>query len=215
MLQRHQLAWLGEAGWQQVRDAAWNAQARECIDHWSAHRLPWVVTRQRSAEKLALGLAAPLQFGRLRLAVEVPHDTVTGFGQFPFAEAIEPLLGAGVQAPWRALCGNLRALGCEAKVYGSHGWQWLAGLACVQGESDLDLLLPVSSEAAADAVCAVLASTAITSSRLDGELMFADGAGIAWREWQLWRSGRVRQMLVKRIDGAVLRSRGVPEEVGS
>jgi len=214
MLQRHQLAWLGDAGWQQVRDAPWNAQARECIDHWSAHRLPWVVTRQRSPAKLALGLAAPVQFGRLRLAIEVPHDAVTGFGHFPHAESIEPLLDASVRVDWRALCGDLRARGCEAKVYGSHGWQWLAGLDCVHGESDLDLLLPVSSEATADAVCAALASTAITRPRLDGELMFADGAGIAWREWQQWRGGRVRQMLVKRIDGVELRSHRLVEEVG-
>jgi phosphoribosyl-dephospho-CoA transferase len=40
--------------------------------------------------------------------------------------------------------------------------------------------------------------------RLDGELVFPDGAAVAWREWHACRGGRTRRLLVKRLDGATL-----------
>ena len=45
--------------------------------------------------------------------------------------------------------------------------------------------------------------------RLDGELLFPDGAAIAWREWVAHRDGRVAQVLVKRLRGVALESAGV------
>ena len=40
--------------------------------------------------------------------------------------------------------------------------------------------------------------------RLDGELLFADGAAVAWREWLAYRQGRAAQVLVKRLHGVAL-----------
>ena len=83
------------------------------------------------------------------------------------------------------------------RVYGSHGWQCLTGLEHVHQGSDLDLLVPVHNAACADAAVRNLACFA-APMRLDGELIFPDGSAVAWREWQLWRSGQVAQLLVKR-----------------
>ena len=44
--------------------------------------------------------------------------------------------------------------------------------------------------------------------RLDGELRFPDGAAVAWREWEAWRAGRSRAVLVKRLDGCSLWRQG-------
>jgi len=44
--------------------------------------------------------------------------------------------------------------------------------------------------------------------RLDGELVFPDGAAIAWREWVAHREGRAAQVLVKRLRGVALESPG-------
>ena len=51
---------------------------------------------------------------------------------------------------------------------------------------------------------ALLAAVDWDGPRLDGELLFPDGAAIAWREWQAWRQGRAPQVLVKRLRGVAL-----------
>jgi phosphoribosyl-dephospho-CoA transferase len=218
-LQRHQLVWLSAAGWQAVLaggsdEPAPSDPAQACLQHWAAHRLPLVVTRQapRPAGPLAvptpwltLGLAAPTRWGRLRLFVRVPPCAVQSLGAFPPAAAITQLLPSAARADWRALDAALQAAGIAARVYGSHGWQVLSGLACVRiGRSDIDLLLPCAGPAQADAACLLLARAAPTLPRLDGECLFADGGAVAWREWAAGRSGAARQVLVKRLHGAAL-----------
>jgi hypothetical protein len=44
--------------------------------------------------------------------------------------------------------------------------------------------------------------------RLDGEMLFPDGAAIAWREWVAHREGRTAQVLVKRLRGVAMESPG-------
>ena len=231
--QRHQLVWLDTAGWQTVLagsadEPPWTPSAHACLQHWAAHDLPLVVTRQPAAltgagcvlatpptpmpiPTLTLGLAAPLRWDRQRLFLRVAACAVQRAGHFPLAIDTCDALPAAVQANWHGLCAALRGAGVEARVYGSHGWQALTGLACVrEGVSDVDLLLPCATAAQADAAAAVLAraATAATAAtalpRIDGECVFADGAAVAWREWAAWRAGAVRQVLVKRLHGAAL-----------
>ena len=204
-----------------------------CIGHWAQHDLPLVVTRQPAADPaplagiggepparerpepaaLALGLPAPARWERRRLALRVPIDGIARIGDFPPAASIAPLLPAAARADWLGLCAELAALGIVARVYGSHGWQHLTDLAYLHAGSDLDLSLALPArgqEDAADGAVARLAAAAaqpgLPLPRLDGELGFADGSAVAWREWAAWRSGRVSRLLVKRRDGATLES---------
>ena len=239
--QRHQLVWLSAAGWQAVLsgpadEAPWSDSARDCLQHWAAHGLPLVVTRQPAPltaaltgygalplaghgaspptprtplTPLTLGLVAPLCWGRQRLFVRAPAAAVQRVGAFPLAVDITGELPAAACKDWRTLCAALQAVGVEARVYGSHGWQALTGLACVrEGTSDIDLLLPCATPAQADAATTLLARAARTLPRIDGECVFADGAAVAWREWVEWRAGAVRQLLVKRLHGAALEAAG-------
>jgi phosphoribosyl-dephospho-CoA transferase len=227
--QRHQLVWLNAAGWQSVlaeteAEPPWTTSARECLQHWAAHDLPLVLTRQplaptstltsapggeggalRTLKTLTLGLAAPLCWGRQRLFVHVAAAAVQRVGAFPLAAAITGALPAAARESWRALGAALQAAGVEARVYGSHGWQALSGLAGVRdGASDIDLLLPCATPAQADAVVALLDGAPTLLPRIDGECVFEGGAAVAWREWAAWRAGAVRQVLVKRLHGAAL-----------
>lgn len=210
-LQRHTLAWLDAAGWSRVLEAGGSPQrdeARCCLAHWAAMDLPLVVTQQGPGRPgatgpLRLGLAAPLRWGRLRLAVLSTRIAVSRIGHFPAAEAAAPLLAPTLQGAWLALCADLQALGIAARVHGSHGWELLTGLHCRHAASDIDLLLPVASAADADAVAGRLAADRRTP-RIDGELIFPDGGAVAWREWQALRSGRTSQVLVKRLQGVTL-----------
>lgn len=208
-LQRHQLVQLAPAGWAQLLARDWAEPARACLAHWAAQGLPLVVTRQPEGlapDLIQLGLPAPTCWGRLRLTLQADRADVLGGAEFPGLDRVAQQWPAEARAPWLALCSDLAALQVRAQVYGSHGWQHLTGLAYVHERSDLDLFMPVASIRAADAVAALLAGWAGPTPRLDGELGFADGAAVAWREWLHWRQGRVEQLLVKRLHDVTLQS---------
>lgn len=208
---RHQLARLSAEGWRDAGAQCDAAPARRCLDHWAAHGLPLVVTRQPPGGEgaLALGLPAPPAWAadglRQRIALSVPAASVAAFAEFPRAEAIAPLLPPADRAPWNGLCRVLASLGAEAHVYGSHGWQHLSGLPYLHVGSDVDLWVAVEGAAHADAVAAELQRAGPRlSRRLDGELHLPDGRAFAWREWQAWRAGRTRAILCRTLHGVAL-----------
>jgi phosphoribosyl-dephospho-CoA transferase len=204
MLERHQLIWLTERGWQQAIASQREKPREPVLALWAKLDLPLVVTRQSTPEHLSLGLAAPLRFSaHRRTAVVVDLDAVRRRGAFPVSHLLTSSLSADRRGSWMALCESLTALGCSARVYGGYGWQMLTGFEYVHAHSDLDLILPVASPLAADAVCAQLQAT-VGLPRLDGELIFSDGTGVAWREWLQYRRGAADRILVKRMNGVAL-----------
>lgn len=230
---RHRLVRLTPHGWRDVLRQPWDAQAHACLAHWAAHGLPLVITRQPadavSAGRLALGLPAPSCWDRRRLALRVPLDGVDAPDEFPHladladlkalkglkarddAERVETAthvagpLPEPVRALAREVAAALEARHATARVFGSHGWQAITGLDHVRPTSDLDLWIAVHDVAHADAVARALGGFDAARPRLDGELVFGDGAAVAWREWSDWRAGRARAVLVKHIDGVALR----------
>jgi phosphoribosyl-dephospho-CoA transferase len=205
-LQRHQLVRLTSEGWAGVQSGDREPLAQAALAHWAAHDLPLVVTRQRvdDSEQVALGLPAPMCWGRRRLALSVPAAALRDPHGFPEPAAITPLLAPPERAAWTRLTDRLAALGVAPQVYGSHGWQVITCLAYLREGSDLDLWLPVRDAAQADAAAALLDDTDWRSPRLDGEIGLPDGAAVAWREWQQWRAGRADAVLVKHRTGVRL-----------
>lgn len=206
-LHRHQLVWLSEPGWRRVHERAWDAPARDCLAHWAARRLPLVVTRQAEPagdDSIAVGLPAPGRWGRRRLALTVLRGDVLYFDEFPLADMLLGVLPVSARPAWRRLCADLKATKANARLYGSYGWHLLSGFDHVRAGSDIDLWLPVSGPTQADAAAACLESASSELPRLDGELMFDDGAAVAWREWLTWRAGRVKSLLVKTLSGSCL-----------
>lgn len=207
MLRRHQLARLNAAGWASIKARSWDAEARACIDCWAEQQLPLVITRQPEslgADHLALGLPAPQCWSRRRLALQIPATGLMFLDEFPTPAAISTLLPGLQREGWRLLAERLADAGAEPRVYGSYGWQRLTGLRYLRTRSDLDLRLQVSDAETADQVTALLNHAMPGGPRLDGELMFADGSAVAWREWQAWREGRVDRILVKRLHGVTM-----------
>ena len=189
-----------------MRQRRWDADAHACLAHWAARHLPLVITRQRPGddEHLSLGLAAPVQWQRRRIALEAEMGDVLYFDEFPAADAAARLLPVARRSAWLTLVRQLGDLGAAPRIYGSFGWQQLTGLSYISARSDLDLRMAAHDAAAADAVAAVLAGSDLTTPRLDGEIVFPDGAAVAWREWQLWRAGRADRILVKRLRGVTM-----------
>lgn len=207
-LRRHQLARLSDAGWSAVLARPWDAQARACLTHWATHRLPLVVTRQPAdaiaAGPIALGLPAPAHWDRRRLALQVPRAHVLCFDEFPRITEVLGLLPRSARSALRGLHAALTGCRATARVFGSHGWQQLSDLDHLRPGSDLDLWVAVDDAAHADAVSLHLRSFAAARPRLDGEIVFGDGAAVAWREWIEWRAGRTRAVMVRRLTGVAL-----------
>ena len=206
-LHRHQLVWLTESAWNNVRNRAWDSQARACIDHWAAHRLPLVITRQPGdleAGVIAVALSAPVRWQRRRLALRIARSEVAYFDEFPAAEKAAALLPDALQGRWDSLCAQLTHAGVTARVYGSYGWQLLSGLDHVRASSDIDLWLSVSDGKQADAAAECLRQFTSETVHVDGEIMFNEGAAVAWREWLSWRSGGVKGLLIKTLDACSL-----------
>lgn len=208
-LRRHLLAFLSTDGWREVLARPWDDQARDCLAHWAALRLPLVVTRQRvprptADAPLSLGLSAPERWGRRLLALQLAPAGIAWFEEFPLLQEALPELPRSARAALQDLAAELAGLGVRARAYGSVGWQRVTGLPYLHERSDLDLWLAVDEAEQADAAAAALQRCAPTGLRLDGELMFADGSAVAWREWTAWRHGAYRTLLVKRLHGAAL-----------
>lgn len=205
-LQRHQLVRLTPEGWAGVQSDDRAPLAQAALAHWAAHDLPLVVTRQRVNDggQIALGLPAPMCWGRLRLALVVPAVVLRDPHEFPGPAVITPLLAPPVRTAWTTLTDRLAALGVTPRVYGSHGWQAITGRAYLREGSDLDLWLSVRDAAQADAVAALLDNADWRGPWLDGEIGLPDGAAVAWREWRQWRTGEVDAVLVKHRTGVRL-----------
>ena len=219
LLRRQQLVWLDEYGWFRVLSGqpdapGWDSQALECLEFWAERSLPLVVTRQLAGRTdddgdtlLTLGLPAPARWGRRRLLVQLSTSAVRRVGEFPLAASALSALPAAAQPAWAELCAGFDRLQLTARIYGSYGWQQLTGLDHLHPDSDIDLQVMVASGLQADAAAALLSASGIATPRLDGEICFAGGASVAWREWAQLRTGPQRQIGVKRLEGATLQSR--------
>jgi phosphoribosyl-dephospho-CoA transferase len=201
---RNQLVWLTEAAWLQVRARAWDAQAHSILAHWHTAQLPWVVCRQRvpeSPHSISLGLPAPLQWERRKLALDVVAEDIERVDEFPL---LKPgLLGPADAAPLQNFLHHLAVLHAPTRVYGSYGWQQLTGLPCVRDGSDLDLLIAVPDMGTAGQVVWLLRGLQLACA-VDGELLFPDGQAVAWREYAQLIGGKVEQVLVKHRNGVHL-----------
>ena len=210
-LTRNQLVWMAPAAWAQIEALIWDGQARTILAHWRTQRLPVVVCRQRPLtppEQLCVGLPAPQQWSRRRLALTVRLDHLTDRKDFPALLQVAQVHQWGAAA--LGLSEALAAMGVQAHVYGSHGWQWLTGLAYLHEASDLDVSVAVNSLEVASQVVKQLANTAL-HCRIDGEIVFPQGQAIAWRELQQLLQGQTSQVLVK--DRYTLRLASLPEVI--
>lgn len=196
-LTRNQLVWLNKRAWAQIEDRLWDAEAQTILAYWRTQRLPLVVCRQRVetlADQVCLGLPAPQQWSRRRLALSVNLSAIIGCGVFP------SLLQVAQANHWRQgvleLSEELVAQGVQAQVYGSHGWQLLTGLPYLHSASDLDLSLNVIDFEDASQVTQLLEATPLPM-RIDGEIVFSGGQAIAWRELHKLLAGQTTQVMVK------------------
>jgi phosphoribosyl-dephospho-CoA transferase len=195
-LRRHDLVWLAPGA---ARTPDSDALAR-----WIAAGRPLVVRRRDASlarDDVPLGVALPLAEGRMRIATVVDRRAVV--------RSTRPLsIGAvidGAPPARHAALADLdrrgAALDTAFSVYGSYAWQAICGEPCVTPDSDVDLLWDARDAAHLTRVVDALVRWEHEHGlRADGEVRFADGAAVAWREFV----GRPARVLVKRDDGVAM-----------
>jgi phosphoribosyl-dephospho-CoA transferase len=181
-MRRHDWAYLRE-GASPAFSAADDAALAFARD-WVARGGPLVVARQSEAGgKLALGLALPVEHGTRRLACAVDHaDVVRARNPLTVDEAAHVLPAQDADALRRfahAVSGHALQVG----VYGSTAWEAVSGLRYRHEASDVDVVCDVASSAGLSACLAAFGEgTRDFRARLDGEIRFAGGRAVAWRE---------------------------------
>jgi len=192
MFARHDLVWLTSRGWERVREAA-PPDALDALDLWRDGGWPAVVRRAETGlqqGELAIGFALPPRRkgsgkggsgGKLRVGCRVD---LTDIGRRSRAL---PLLGAldAVPPSWRDTLALLEREAADAgialAVYGSVALEALTGQPYLTPASDIDLLLHPLSRQQLKTGLALLSRHAATLP-LDGEVVFADGRAVAWKE---------------------------------
>ncbi len=132
---------------------------------WLALGHPLIVRRpclSADAREVFLGLSLP---GKRRLACRMPADAIVCVDPPPVWQ------GDIFQAP-----------GFSVRLFGSHAWQALTGLDYVTADSDLDLLLDISSLAEWEALLA-RGLDFPAHPRVDLEVVFRGDASFNWREY--------------------------------
>jgi phosphoribosyl-dephospho-CoA transferase len=159
--------------------------ARAWLEDWIARGGPLVVTRQNGGEatSVALGIVLPVALGSGRIACTIPPSAIARQrGAVTVDEAATVLPAAEAQALLQfaaVIAGQATQLG----VYGSTAWQFLTAEVYRQAHSDLDIICDVTSSAGFVACLAAFADAATYFPlRMDGEVRFAGGRAVAWRE---------------------------------
>lgn len=153
------------------------------VADWAVRGRPLIVRRYAPGEdraRVPLGLPLPPAAGKRRIGLALPSAALTPLPAPTLAQA-----RATAPEAWRPTIDALLALGASHGIvprpFGALLWQALTGLAYLSPASDLDLLWPVA--ALPPGFLAGLARTAAAAPmRIDGEVIFSDGAGIQWRE---------------------------------
>ena len=191
MFARHDLVWLTSRGWERVlaSEPVETAGAVAALEAWRAAGWPAVVRRSEvdlAPGEVAIGFALPPRVADGRKLRVACRAELSDIGRRTRAL---PLVGAldAVPAAWRAPLAALEreaaGAGLGLAVYGSVALEALTGQRYLTSTSDIDLLLRPMNRTQLVAGLDMLDRHAAWLP-LDGEVMFADGRAVAWKELQ-------------------------------
>ncbi|MCF8531889.1 MAG: malonate decarboxylase holo-[acyl-carrier-protein] synthase [Reyranella sp.] len=196
-LRRHTLVWLSRA------PGAEDAQDSALVDRWHADGWPFVVCRRRGEPgELSLGFCVVHdKFPEVRprrIAAHTVAKHVVRIARPPALEEVAKCRPAAAHAAAFARLGTEAArAGLDLRIYGSWMWQALTGQPHVRPSSDLDILVEVGGRREAEVAGEFLERQEPgLPFKLDGELAFADGGEVQWREYRQ----NTPEVLLKAVD---------------
>jgi phosphoribosyl-dephospho-CoA transferase len=200
-----------------VAPDAWAAALALCpaladlplVGDWSDQGWPVIVRRRGEAEDQRLvpvGVPLPPVPGKRRVALLISPGGVLQRSSPPLLRAAAQVADPGWQCTIASLLTLGARTGVEPSAYGSLLWQHQTGLTYLTPRSDLDVLWPV---AAGFEVLSLLSGIAAVQRdaplRIDGEIIFPDGAAVNWRElWNAYRASDQGMVLAKTMEGVRL-----------
>ena len=191
---RHDLLRIGASGWQALLRRRPDLAGIPAVQAWAARLQPAMSRRSQAGDApgwLPAAIALPPSEGRTRLAFELLADEIDGVLPPPLLRdalggAWPGRLPGGWIEPARRLVGIGDRLGLAPRLFGSLMWQCVTGMPYARDGSDLDLLwvVPPGADALARVPALLAALDAIRSEgvRVDGEVVFPDGAAANWQE---------------------------------
>lgn len=206
MLARHSLVWLTAEGWQRAtHTVAAERDGQTVLQRWQHHDWPAVLRRREAGtpeDQLCLGLALPPDGNgdKTRIPFKAQLSDVQRITDPLALRAALKHAPSGWSGALHAFAGDCLHSGIAMRIYGSWAWQILTQQSYVRAGSDIDLLFaPVSAEELTRGL-GLLAQHA-TQLPLDGEIVFAEGQAVAWKEcWQALQTDSRQRVLVKTGD---------------
>lgn len=206
---RHELVLVARSDWARLLPPKLDRAATYLLTSWADRGWPTIVRRQTNSDppdSVPVGVPLPPVAGKQRIALSIPETAVIHRQRPPSLGTVKHI----VEPDWRKTIDALALLGDRVATVpaaiGSLFWQYRTGLAYLTRQSDLDVLWYVHSHCDVAALLAGIAAIEQTAPmRIDGEIVFADGTAVNWRELYLVLNGiRSGEVLLKSIDGVVL-----------
>lgn len=202
---RHELLRIAPPLWSQALASRPDLAAMPLLGGWADRGWPVIVRRRTVGERpdhVPLGVPLPPAAGKLRIALTVPE--AAALERLPPAalSIVEPT----ADRTWWSAIDALVALGARLAVtptsFGSLLWEHETGLRYLSGEFDLDVLLYAHRGCDLHSLLAGIAGIERTAPmRIDGEIVFADGSAVNWRELRAAVNGETSgAVMVKSID---------------
>jgi malonate decarboxylase holo-[acyl-carrier-protein] synthase/biotin-independent malonate decarboxylase gamma subunit len=206
---RHELLRIAPLFWRAALPSRLDRAAMSLLDGWADRGWPVIVRRRMVDERsdhAPVGVPLPPALGKQRIALCVPANAVLERSSPP---ALCTVQREG-DPSWQATIDALITLGARLAVmpasYGSLLWQHQTGLRYLSRQSDIDVLWYAHREC--DVPCLIAGIAAIQRTapmRIDGEVVFANGDAVNWRELHACLDGKEpAEVLVKSIDGVRL-----------
>jgi phosphoribosyl-dephospho-CoA transferase len=204
-VRRHDLLTVDPTYWSSMLRDKPELAAIPLIEGWAGRGFPVILRRGRPDDPPDLvpaGIPLPPAQGRARVAILLPATAIIAIRPTPRVEEVI----AAAPLSWRetlVAAGKLLGAADGARVFGSLLWQSITGLSYITGKSDLDLLWSCSGDPLPLAT-AISALEQRSPMRIDGEIVFRDGAGCHWREIL---DTKLPDAMVKTLTGVELRSK--------
>lgn len=187
MFARHKIVWISGDGWKELGARAEDAD-RAVIEKWAAEDWPAIVRRQDEdapEDQVCIGISLPpdpVDGRKRRIGLRVARSLVR---EVRPPLTVEEVLSASPEG-WRqgleSMAQAAQRLRLTFRVYGSLALQALTGERYLTHRSDIDLLFHPRSVAQLGTGTGLLSYYANTLP-LDGEIVFPESRGVAWKEW--------------------------------
>jgi phosphoribosyl-dephospho-CoA transferase len=203
---RHELLRVASPAWSRILASRPDLAAVPYLADWIDNGWPVIVRRRvcdDRADLVPIGVPLPPSAVKKRIGLTIPPEAVLERSRPPSLGTVRHAAGAS----WERAINELIVLGARHAatpcVIGSLFWQYQTGLRYLSPQSDLDLLWYAHPGYGIRSLLSGLeAIERIEDIRIDGEVVFADGGAVNWRELHLaLDQGGAAEVLVKSMDG--------------